>query len=117
MALAVAANGSSNYSELIMNIKEVVNMLLGAPPAELRELFALLHAEFAKKAEAIYDANPEENGLIAQPYADISDSMHEASAAFEEPEQMTLADEPEEAPATVTQAVEARAKVNPWGQR
>lgn len=105
-----------------MNAKEVLTMMLSAEPAELRELFANLHAEFAKKAEAIYDANPEENGLLAQPYADIADFMQQASGVFEEPEQLVLDDAPLESmaepmPETVTQAVEARAKGNPWGRR
>lgn len=104
-----------------MTNSDVVKRLLSAQPSELRELFSMLHTEFAKKAESIYDENPEENGLIAQPYADLSDLMQEASAVFEEPELVLNSEPLDEGPTTVTQAVQAsvqaRYKGNPWGSR
>lgn len=105
-----------------MNNQELITALLAAEPVALKEVFAALAKGFAQKAESIYDANPDENGLIAQPYADLSDLCSEASQVFEEPdESLASIDESmvmeEAAPATVTQAVEARAKLNPWGNR
>lgn len=103
-----------------MNTQDIINAILAADPSQLREVFATLHKGFAEKAEALYDQNPEENGLLAQPYADISDLCGEASLAFDETENQGAVDEQpvrqEAAPITVTQAIEARAK-NPWGGR
>jgi len=106
-----------------MNNQELINALLASEPVALKEIFATLAKGFGQKAESIYDANPEENGLIAQPYADLSDLCSEASMVFEEPDTSLASidesmDMEEAAPATVTQAVEARAKIgNPWGNR
>lgn len=106
-----------------MNPQDVINALLAAEPLQIKEVFAALARGFGQKAEGIYDKNPDENGLIAQPYADLSDLCSEAAMVFEEPdESLATVDESfdmEEAavPTTVTQAVEARAKQNPWGNR
>jgi hypothetical protein len=106
-----------------MTPNEIINALLVAEPSTLKEVFAGLYSAFAKKAEDIYDANPQENGLLAQPYADLGDLMNEASNVFEEPEEPLVVDEAplieQAAPTTVSQAVEARAKMvkDPWGGR
>jgi hypothetical protein len=105
-----------------MNPQDVINALLNAEPLQIKEVFAALAKGFGQKAESIYDTNPEENGLIAQPYADLSDLCSEASLVFEEPDASLASidesfDMEEATPATVTQAVEARAKLNPWGNR
>jgi hypothetical protein len=99
-----------------MSTQEIINALLAAEPSALREVFSALHSGFAQKAEAIYDANPQENGLLAQPYADLSDAMATASVAFEEPAVDVGSERVESAPLTVTQAIEARSR-NPWGGR
>lgn len=101
-----------------MTNQEIINGLLAADPASLREIFATLHGGFARKAEDLYDKNPEENGIIAQPYADLADVLHEASLVFEEPDGVLDAtpDVEQDMPTTVSQAVEARVK-NPWGGR
>ena len=102
---------------------DVLAYFNSAEPAELRELLIGIADAFSAKAEALYDQNPEENGLIAQPYADIADLVGEASMVFEGQPTVAPVDAP---PAsahtpsarTVSQVVAARKVTgNPWGGR
>jgi hypothetical protein len=98
-----------------MTQEELVAAIAEMEPAELKALFEALAASMAVRAETVYDGDPEENGLLAQPYARIADAMGEAALAFEPPEPLVLADE--SAP-TVTAAVRARVDgKSPWGGR
>ena len=106
-----------------MSNQEIINKLLTADAFALKEVFSALAKGFGQKAEKIYDENPEENGLIAQPFADLGDLCAEAASVFEEPEE-TLVDDglpvEQSGPTTVTQAIQAQAiaKIgNPWGGR
>ena len=74
---------------------------------------------FSEKAEAIYDQNPEENGLLAQPYADIADLVGEASMAFEAqaPVDSPLPQAHTPSAQTVSQVVAKKVTGNPWGGR
>lgn len=104
---------------------EVLAYFQSAEPAELRELLIGIADAFSAKAETIYDQNPEENGLIAQPYADIADLVGEASMVFEgQPSQLAPPVDAQPASAhtpsarTVSQVVAARKVTgNPWGGR
>ena len=69
-----------------MKTDDIVQAFATMTPDEIKDVCARLARVFAEKAEAKYDADPENNGRVAQPYADISDFMAEASFAFEEPE-------------------------------
>jgi hypothetical protein len=81
-------------------------------------MFSTLSARFSEKAERLYDADPNENGLLAQPYADIADCCLEASTAFDDPDEVAMLDDAPEAVATVSSVVAASAPVkNPWGNR
>ena len=106
-----------------MSNQEIINKLLSASAFDLKEVFSALSKGFGQKAERIYDENPEENGLIAQPFADLGDLCAEASAVFDEPEEIAVDDGlpvEQSAPTTVTQAIQAQAiaKIgNPWGGR
>lgn len=93
-----------------MKTDEIVAAFEAMEPAQVREVLGALSRVFAVKAEAVYDKNPEENGLLAQPYADIADLLGEASLAFEaDSAPVDSPDEaPQTAPVTVTAAVAAR---------
>ena len=106
-----------------MNKDELVTALLGLDPLSLKEIFARASRGFDQKAEALYDANPEENGLLAQPYSDLADLLETCSQVFENPGDAPV-DTPAEVPqvqvATVTAAVTKQVKEagnNPWGRR
>lgn len=98
-----------------MTTQQIISALLVAESSELKEVFAALAKGFSEKAESLYDANPEENGLIAQPYAEIADTCLSASLAFDEPEDSAPIEE-EPQPVTVSAVVE-RSMQNPWGRR
>jgi hypothetical protein len=104
--------------------EEVLAYFQKADPTELREVLAKVADAFSEKAEALYDKNPEENGLLAQPYADIADLVGEASMVFEgqAPPPVDVSPSSSQTPPvpTVSQVVAARkVKVtgNPWGNR
>lgn len=52
-------------------------------PEQLSELFNGLSLAFSNRANKVYEGNPEEHGVLAQPYADISDLLAEAAMAFD----------------------------------
>ncbi len=100
--------------------EEVLAYFQNSEPTELREVLARVADAFSEKAEAIYDQNPEENGLLAQPYADIADLVGEASMVFEgqPPVDAPVASAHTPAAPTVSQVVAARKVTgNPWGGR
>jgi len=100
--------------------EEVIEFLSAAGPEDLRDTFATLATVFARRAEALYDKNPEDNGVIAQPYADLADTMSDASMVFEEQAPSLVDDEPaaEQLPLTVSAAVARNATAgSPWGKR
>jgi hypothetical protein len=106
-----------------VNNQDIINKLLTSDAFSLKEVFSALAKGFGQKAEKIYDENPEENGLTAQPFADLGDLCAEASTVFDEPEEIAVDDGfpvEQSAPVTVTQAIQAQAiaKIgNPWGGR
>lgn len=100
-----------------MNNAELIKAMLDMSPQDIKEVFDQLAKGFAEKAERIYDTNPEENGLLAQPYAFISDSCESISASFDESDDIsTPFEEAVDAPGptTVTAAI---GLVNPWRGR
>ena len=100
---------------------DVITYLQNAEPSELREVLARVADVFSEKAEALYDQNPEENGLLAQPYADIADLVGEASMVFEAQGQPPVDVQPTSAHTavapTVSQVVAKKVTGNPWGGR
>jgi hypothetical protein len=101
---------------------ELVGAVMALEPNDLRELLDKLAASFAAKAEATYDKNPEENGPLAQPYADIADFLSQAAFSFESDQPAIDTDEEsaQPAPTTVAAAVAMRTPAtvkNPWGGR
>ncbi len=106
-----------------MTREELVQALLALDPVSLRDTLARLAKGFDAKAEGFYDADPEENGLLAQPYSDLSYLMEMASQVFEQnPTEGTIDEGPEapqHEPQTVTAAIAKKAMPtsNPWGRR
>lgn len=107
-----------------MKVDDLVKAVVGLEPMALREFFDKAGSAFARKAEAVYDKNQEENGPLAQPYADIADLCNDAAFAFDEDAGAASLDSenaPSQAPpTTVTAAVELRTPPpgsNPWGGR
>lgn len=101
-----------------MTPDQICQALQQMGPAELKSAAAQVAKMFADKAEAIYSKDPENNGRIAQPYADMAHLFEEVSLVFEEDEP-DIDDEPKTAntrPITVTQALESRG-TDPWGGR
>jgi hypothetical protein len=99
---------------------DVIAYLQNAEPTELREVLARVAEVFSEKAETIYDQNPEHNGLLAQPYADIADLVGEASMVFEAQGQPPVDVQPTSAHTaapTVSQVVAKKVTGNPWGGR
>mgnify|MGYP001593860967 CR=1 FL=1 len=90
-----------------MKPEELVDIVSRMEPEALRDFCALAGRVFAAKAEAIYDQNPEENGDLAQPYADLADMFNEGAMVFDAPMEAPLDQSTvvEEAPVTVTAAV------------
>lgn len=76
-----------------MKTSEVIEYLAGLEPEELKSVFSELSKRFSERAETLYDQNPDENGLLAQPYADISDLMEAASVVFDDVDNATIAEE------------------------
>lgn len=103
-----------------MNKDDLIKALVAYDPVTLREVFSLLAKGFAEKAEALYDQNPEENGTLAQPYADIADLCDEAAMVFDPAATGpvdSIEEKPQGQPVTVTAAVTKRPSSNPWGSR
>lgn len=61
---------------------ELLASIASMQPEELTSLFESLAEAFSQRAEKVYDVDPDNNGLIAQPYARLADCMAEASRAF-----------------------------------
>lgn len=104
-----------------MNPKELVEK----SPREIAEHLYEMAEAFATKAESIYDADPENNGIQSQPYADAASMLIAASHAWEpdsndEGDGFFTADEDgddvgmeQEAPAPKPSGVRS----SPWGRR
>lgn len=104
-----------------MKLDDIVQAFSEMTPEDLKETCGRLARVFANKAEDIYDRDPENNGEVAQPYADISDLMAEASEVFEEPEGQQPVDDAEVSantePRVPTLSEVTARKSNPWGGR
>ena len=106
---------------LIMD--QIVKAFQEMTPEQIKQALSAVSRALASKAESLYDQDPENNGRLAQPYADISLMMETASQVWDEEEDPAIEEEddfaqpPEqvEKPVTVTQAVTA-AK-DPWSGR
>lgn len=99
---------------------DVLAYFRSAEPAELREVLSRMADAFSEKAEVIYDQNPEQNGLLAQPYADIADLVAEASMVFESAAAVPIdvqAKATHTTAPTVSEVVAKTLKGNPWGGR
>jgi hypothetical protein len=106
-----------------MTPEQLVEELQAMEPEHLKRTAELAARMFSEKAEAIYIRDPENNGMKAQPYADIAQLLTEASMVFDpetneisEPvdEEAVIADT--QRPSTVSEALEASRK-DPWGGR
>jgi hypothetical protein len=73
--------------------EDIIQAISTMTPEEIMNLTERLARVFAEKAESIFDQDPEKNAPLAQPYADISDAMSDASMAFTEPEGTLPVDE------------------------
>ncbi len=62
-----------------MTLDELVNL----PPQTIADELAKLATAFADKAEVLYDGDPENNGMVAQPYADVASMVFSASQAWD----------------------------------
>jgi hypothetical protein len=98
-----------------MTTKEVAAAIVAMDPVDLKDLFAELHKGFFAKAEKIYDANPEENGLLAQSYSDLSSACQDATTSFDEVDNGLPFEEVVDAPGPTT--VSAFVSGNPWRGR
>jgi hypothetical protein len=93
----------------MVDIATVAKTIASLSGPNLQEMFEALALEFSKRAEAIYDEDPENNGLEAQPFARIADACDTAAKSFYSTEEVS------ELEASVP---ETSAKViNPWGRR
>lgn len=100
-------------------------------PEQLTELFNGLAVSFGNRANLVYEGNPEEHGLLAQPYADISDLLAEAAMAFSDGKMEILpssdasdvfTQKVDDNAGSVSAAVKAAtstapARKSPWGDR
>ena len=98
-----------------MELTELVN----SSPEVISEYITRMAEAFAKKAEETYDLDPEQNGEVAQPYADLANHLDQASLVWDNDEEPMDPDfifnEPDPAAPTVTAKAAAETKRNPWG--
>ena len=60
----------------------IVAQIAAMSPEQLTELLRGLSAAFSARADKVYEINPEQHGVLAQPYSDLSDLLEEASMVF-----------------------------------
>jgi len=106
-----------------VDIRTTLEVFRQAAPEELRDVFGQLARVFSAKAEEIYDKDPHNNGLLAQPFGDLADLMGEASFVFEDsaatpaPSDLDSAPRAPQPPPTTVSAVVARQSTNKsWGK-
>lgn len=111
-----------------MNKADLVRALASLSPEDLVEVFRGVANGFSARATTLYEGNPEENGMLAQPYADLSDLMEEASMVFESKTEVLPTSEAgdiftDTAEGTVTPVLTASVTTtakrtgSPWGNR
>lgn len=106
-----------------MRPEEIVSAFESMEPEALKEVTGRLARLYTVLAENLYDKNPTENGLLAQPYADLASLFTEASQVFDEPSgpsaPLALDNESapkQPAPVTVTSAAWKANERGPWGK-
>lgn len=106
-----------------MTPESIVKALQVMEPEQLQKVFEQATRMFANKAEALYDQDPENNGRLAQPYADLAMMMESASLVWEEEEGQQAPVDGEELSANAPQqppklsAVVSANREDPWGGR
>ena len=60
----------------------LVAQIAALTPDQLTQLLHGLAVAFAARADKVYEGDPETNGALAQPYADLADLMEESSMVF-----------------------------------
>lgn len=65
-----------------MKTDDIIEAFTKLTPEELVDVTSRLARLYAEKAESIFDQDPEKNAPLAQPYADVSDAMSDASLAW-----------------------------------
>ena len=68
-----------------MNPSDLSSLLLEMDPEDISLFFKKLSLGLSAKAESIYSLNPEDNGALAQPYADIANLTSMAADVFTKP--------------------------------
>lgn len=116
-----------------MTPEQIVAALQAMNPEQLQKTMELATRAFTQKAEALYDQDPENNGLVAQPYAELATMFESGAMIWDEPEDALPIDDEEltvdTAPSPVSQATglslgagglslrPAPKVTNPWGGR
>jgi hypothetical protein len=104
-----------------MTPESIVKALQVMEPEQLQKVFEQATRMFSNKAEALYDQDPENNGRLAQPYADLAMMMESAAMVWEEEESGPPVDG-EELSADAQQTpklseVVSATRGDPWGGR
>ena len=109
--------------------KRVAYMIANMTPEDMVTTFSELSVLLENRAGTVYEGDPEQNGVLAQPYANLSDLMLEASGAFTpELDDPLLSSDTESVLHDGVDAVSANTKnlwdmapkpdvKNPWGKR
>lgn len=75
-----------------MSDDDIINAMMAMDSTRLTGLFDKMARMFSVKAERVFAPNQEENGWLAQPYADLESLCAEAATVFQDVAEPSMQD-------------------------